>query len=423
MPFPLPPPERTLERAHARRFLLHHQQLLPPRQLTGRDGILEYVRHVGCIQYDPLNVVGRNPDLVLQSRIAQYDPQWLEDLMHVEHRLLVGWDKMAAVILREAWPHFRRHRELMTDQHGGKDEPAMKIADFVLEEIRKRGPLCSRDIEHEEKLEWWWGREARLVRAALEVLSATGAILTHHRVRSVRYFDLAERVLPPEILNASDPHPRDEDYEDWHVTRRIGSLGLAPVSGATDYWYGIVGVKGVPGRTKVLARLAGRGEVVPLAVEGIDRRLFFLRTTDLPGLEASAEPAAAPDEAAFLAPLDNAIWNREMLRQLFDFDYRWEVYTPKAKRIYGYYVLPVLYGERFIARAEPILDKKTRVLTIAGWWWEKGVRPNAAMRNALSTCIKEFARYLSAKEIRLGDGLSTDRHLPRVMDLAARGLR
>jgi uncharacterized protein YcaQ len=411
----LPAPKLTLERAQARRFLLRHQRLLPPRRLEGRDGILELIRHVGCIQYDPLNIVGRNPDLVLQSRIANYDPEWLEQLMHSEHRLLVGWDKMAAVVLREDWPYFTRHRAWNAKRHGDPGKPEMKVAPYVLEEIRQRGPLCSRDIEHDGRVDWWWGRETRLVRASLEVLSAMGVVLTHHRVRSMRYFDLVERILPPEILNAPEPHPNDEEYQDWHVLRRIASLGLAPASGAAEYWYGIMGVKGTAGRAKVLTRLSERGQIMPVAVEGISKRLFLLRAADVSALEAAAEPTPAPVEAAFIAPLDNVAWDREMLRQLFDFDYRWEVYTPKTKRSYGYYVLPVLCGDRFIARVEPILDKRESVLTIAGWWWEKGVRPNAAMRNTLATCVTEFARYLGAVEVRLGDAVAGDKRLAPVL--------
>jgi uncharacterized protein YcaQ len=238
-----------------------------------------------------------------------------------------------------------------------------------------------------------------------------GVVLTHHRVRSVRYFDLAERILPEKILNAPEPHPKDDDYQDWHVVRRIGSLGLSPATGAPEYWYGIMGVKGAGGRAGVLSRLADRGEVVPVAVDGVPNRLFFLRSVDLPTLEAAGEPESGPAEAAFIAPLDNLIWDREQLEQLFGFHYRWEVYTPKAKRAYGYYVLPVLYGDRFIARVEPVFDKKAHVLTIAGWWWERGVRPNAAMREAISSCVNQFAEYLDAVRVEPGPAIAGETKL------------
>jgi hypothetical protein len=407
----------VLEPAHARRFLLAHQCLLPPRRLEAADGIMDLFRHLGCIQYDPIDIVGRNPDLVLQSRVAGYRPELLDRLMHVGHEALVVWDKMAAIALREDWPSFARYRALMAKQYGGPEKPEMQIAPYVLDEIRRRGPLSSRDIEHEASVEWWWGRKKRLVGASLEVLSAMGIVLTHHRVRSERVFDLAERILPAEILNAPDPHPLDEDYQDWHVLRRIRSLGLSPTTGAPEYWWGIMGVKGTAARAQVLARLAERGDVIPVSVDGVAKRLFFVRAADLATLRAAGEAAAAEEAAAFIAPLDNLIWDRELLRQVFDFDYCWEIYKPKEKREYGYYVLPVLYGARFIARAEPVFDKKAKVLRIDGWWWEKGIRPNAAMRDALRTCVAEFAAYLGADRIRLSDTVAEDKRLRSALDV------
>jgi uncharacterized protein YcaQ len=155
-------------------------------------------------------------------------------------------------------------------------------------------------------------------------------------------------------------------------------------------------------------------------VDGVPKRVFFLRASDLSTLEAAGEPSTASvavAAATFIAPLDNLTWDRELLRQVFNFDYCWEIYKPKEKRAYGYYVLPVLYDDRFIARVEPIVDKKARVLTIAGWWWEKGVRPNAAMRDALRTCAAEFAAYLGADRVRVSNTVAEDKKLRSALDI------
>lgn len=136
----------------------------------------------------------------------------------------------------------------------------------------------------------------------------------------------------------------------------------------------------------------------------------------LPAFEA-AGTASRNCAAAFIAPLDNRIWDRELVRQVFSFDYCWEIHKPKEKRAYGYYVLPVLYGDRFVARVEPVFDKKARVLAIAGWWWEKGIRPNAAMRDALRTCVAEFAAYLGADRIRVSDTVAEDKRLRSALDV------
>jgi uncharacterized protein YcaQ len=160
-----------------------------------------------------------------------------------------------------------------------------------------------------------------------------------------------------------------------------------------------------------LTRLVERGDAVAVALEDVPRRVFFMRTADLPTLDAVQDQDLPQPQAAFIAPLDNLIWNRMLIRFVFDFDYTWEVYTPAAKRKYGYYVLPVLYGDRFVARFEPAFDKKTREFAIANWWWEEGVQPDGAMQAALTCCLGGFARYLDASQVRLGEKVAGEKSL------------
>ena len=227
-----------------------------------------------------------------------------------------------------------------------------------------------------------------------------GEVGVHHRINTRRYFDLIERLLPADLLAEPDPNPTEEAYEDWHVARRVGSLGLAnPAAG--EYWLGLGGMKAEP-RHATLARLSAQGVLIPVAVEGIAQAPLFIRASDVSLLDPAASVDDAPPAATFIGPLDNLIWDRDLIRWLFDFDYTWEVYKPAAQRKYGHYVLPVLYGDRFIARVEPIFDRKARVLTVVNWWWEVGVAPDDALVVALVECLAAFGRYLGAEEVRLG---------------------
>ena len=155
--------------------------------------------------------------------------------------------------------------------------------------------------------------------------------------------------------------------------------------------------------------------MIPVAVAEVARQPFFIRAADLPLLDDLANQAAVAPAAAFIGPLDNLIWDRDLIRWLFDFDYTWEVYKPAEQRKYGHYVLPVLYGDRFVARVEPIYDRKTRILTLANWWWEAEIRPDDALIAALATCVAEFARYLGADAVRLGDAAAADHALVRAV--------
>ena len=411
----LPSPTITLSKAHARRFLLAHQRLWPPRRLKDKAGILDFVRHVGCIQFDPINVAGRNPDLVLQSRVANYRPALLEELLYTDRQLLDGFDKVASIYLTTDWPRFARRRAFERGHHGDPSAPPMRIAPDVIQAIRERGPLSSTDLKNKDMVDWYWGHKTRLTRASLETLYVMGEVGVHHRVGARRAFDLIERLLPAELLSAPDPSETDEEHQNWHVLRRVGGLGLAQPS-APQYWGMILGVNGDV-RRAILARLVERGDLVAVAVDGVPKRTFFIRTADLPTLEAARTKRAPQARAAVIGALDNLMWDRKLLRWVFDLEYVWEVYKPAAKRKYGYYVLPVLYGDRFVARFDPAFDKKRHALTITNWWWEENVRTDEAMQVALSGCFRDFMRYLDASQIELGEKVVSERTLRWVLSL------
>jgi uncharacterized protein YcaQ len=418
----LPQPTLTLTPTEARRFLLAHQHLWPPRRLRGPDGIVQFVRHVGCIQYDPIQVAGGNPHLVLQSRVAGYRAEWLDQLLYAERQLCDGWDKVASIYLATDWPYFHRRRDRMRWLHAERDRPPAHIVAEVHDTIRERGPLSAIDLKkgsHGETMDWWWGMPTRVGRAALEVLYDRGDLGVHHRVGTRRYFDLVQRLLPDEVVSVPEPNPTSREYQEWHVLRRVGGLGLA-LPTASDYWIGILGVK-TPQRRAILARLEARGDLVAVAVEGLDGRTFFLRRADLPTLEAVRTAEPSEPQAAILAPLDNLLWDRALVRFVFDFDYVWEVYKPAAQRRYGYYVLPVLYGDRFVARFDPAVDKDTSDLIVQNWWWEPDVEPDGGMVRALAECFGGFLAYLGAGRVRLAESVAGEPSLAWLSSVSGGG--
>jgi len=195
-----------LSKPLARRFLLAHQHLLPPRRLSGKAGILHFIQHIGCIQFDPIDVVGRNPELVLQARVRDHRPQLLQELLYTDRLLVDGWDKLASIYLTSDWPYFARHRTRMRTHHGRSDNPPMQLANALIVRIRREGPLSSIDVAHDQKVLGGWGRPTRLVREAFEILNAMGELGVHHRVGTRRFFDLNDRLIPAEVLARDDPH-------------------------------------------------------------------------------------------------------------------------------------------------------------------------------------------------------------------------
>jgi len=385
----------------ARRILLASQGLYPPRSWTGKRGAKSFLKKVRSIQFDPINVVGRNPDLVLQSRVKNFRPKLLDELLYKDRYLVDNWDKMASLSLVEDWPYFSHHRSRMEEIFGVPSEVVMSLAPIVLGQIRQEGPQCSLDYKLEEKTDWSWG-PTRVTRASLEGLFKIGTLGVHHRVNNRRYFDLIENLLPSEVLKAADPNQTLEEYQRWHVLRRISALGLAH-SNAGEQWGGMIGVKS-PLRQQILQELVGKGDLVKVEVEELPGEIFYLLREDKKLINRSKKSDPVR-EAALIAPLDNLLWDRKNVKRIFGFSYMWEVYKPKEKREYGYYVLPVLYGDRFVARLDPGFDKKTRILTINNWWWEDGVNPDGQMIEALIRCLTDFMVYLNSEELKFSKTL------------------
>lgn len=398
------PTTKTLTREEARRFLLDYHGLSPAVDASGKAGIMDYVRRVGCIQFDPLNVVGTNPELVLQSRISDFERGMLEELLYEDRKLIDYWDKNMAIFAIEDWPYFERYRQ--RHQAWLKANPTAAAA--VLEEIERRGSLCSADLAYDEKVDWAWG-PTRLARAALEGSYFAGRLVVHRKKAGRKYYDLAERILPAELYGQPDPFASDEAYNEWALLRRIGSVGLL-WNRPSDALL-MTHLK-APQRLAAFEALLARGEIRPVEVDGIDRPLY-IRSTDYSLLErslaanrqptdrslletspAQGSPGPTAMRACILAPLDNLLWDRRLILDLFDFDYRWEVYKPAAERKYGYYVLPVVADGRFVARFEPEKQRKAAPLVIKQWWWEAGEGTEAEVRQSVERALHRFARSL-----------------------------
>ena len=387
----------TLTNQQARRFILAHQNLWPPHSLESKSSVLEHIRRVGCIQFDPLNIAGRNPELVLQARVADFQPAMLNELLYQDRSLLDGWDKMMSIYPVEDWPYFQRRRDAAQNRYYHNQRPAASILPEVRTAIEQRGPLSSIDLDFNQTVDWAWA-PTRMARAALESMYYWGELVIHHKVNTRKVYDFAAKHIAPELLNAPEPNPTEQQFHDWYLLRRIGGIGLI-WDKAGDAWLGIPGLKSAQ-RKAALARLLEQGKLLEVHVEGINQPLV-MRAVDQPALEYALNADHAASRAAIIAPLDNLLWDRRFVEALFGFRYRWEVYKPAAERDYGYYVLPILYGDRFIARFEPGRDKKTNSLIIKNWWWEDGVEPDTEMRAALNDAFHSFANFLSVQNIQI----------------------
>ena len=378
------------------RYLLRYHHLTDEDALKSAAEIPGYVRKVGCIQYDPLDVVGRNPDLVLQSRCAFYKKDDIRTHLYEDRALVDIWDKNMSIIHVEEWPFFSRFRKRHLHWCNERDEVVRQIEAY----LERNGSACSSDFELEERVGWHYGPQ-RLAKAALECMCYAGLLVVHHKKGTRRYYGLAREFLPRELYEAPDPNEADEKFYRWSLLRRIDGVGALWNRGS-DAWLGIDGINSAR-REEAFASLLAEDAIVELAVEDLKYPLY-IASENLPLLKECIAADELSEATRILAPLDNLLWDRKLVAALFDFDYRWEVYTPAPQRKYGYYVLPLLRGGRFIGRIELAQDKAGRELIVKNLWWEnepKGAREKQKTIRQIERCLVRFAGYLSLEDVDL----------------------
>lgn len=384
----------TLTTEQARRFLLFKQGLISDYRFIGKPGVIDFLRQAGCIQFDPIDVCGKNPELVLQSRVKGFTKQLLASLLYKERLLLDYFDKNLAIILTTDWPYFRRYREAY--QTGGRSYSQVNaVCDEIKRIIRERGPVSSADLDFNDKVDWYWN-DTKLSRAALETMYFRGDLVVHHKKGAVKYYDLAEKCIPVELLRAAEPYPDELEHQKWRVLRRIGGVGLL-WNKPSDAWLNIRGLKS-PERKEIFKQLLNEGKILEITVEGIKDQLYCL-ATDRDILETIMKEPELKARCELIAPLDNLLWDRRLIKALFDFDYKWEVYTPVAQRKFGYYVLPLLYGDRFIGRVEAIRDREEQTLVVKNIWYETGVKLTKKLEAAIDKCFQKFAGFNECQRV------------------------
>jgi uncharacterized protein YcaQ len=369
----------------ARRLAVKGQLLSAPRPRT----IEEVVRGLGMVQMDPISAVARTEHLVLFSRLgSRFRVADLDRLRFDEHKLFEYWAFLVPMedfaVHREA---MRRYPDAPTGERARRayvrrwlDENAA-FRRYILRELRRRGPLRSRDLDDRSVLAWrsgGWSDDERHVGMMLEILWSKGEVMVVGRDGPQRVWDLAERLLPVK-------EPRLPPRE---VTRRIVDTQLRAHGIATAKKLGFAFDGRSPGWERALADLVREGGAVPAEIDGLQGEWFA---------HAEVLDRLFRPRTVLLSPFDRLIHDRDRAEALFGFHYRLEIYVPKAKRRYGYYVLPILQGERPIGRLDPFFDRKTGVLRINGVWAEDDAPPGAGPQ--VRRAIDELARWLGASDV------------------------
>lgn len=393
-----------LTKQQARQFLLLKHGLAGEHQYDGKSGIMEFTRQVGCLQYDPIDICGKNAELVLQSRIRGFSKDMLEELLY-QDRLLIDYpDKNLAIIPIEDWPYFERYRQAAR-QHAESYPQMETLTRQVRAYIQQVGPVSSNELnalQLEGDFTWrsaiHWSSGNNVSRSVLEQMYSTGELVIHHKKGTRKYYDLAEKHIRADVLHAPDPLLNELDHHKWRVLRRIGAVGLL-WNRASDAWLNIWGLK-TEQRNRAFHELLLEERIVAVEVEQMKERLYC-RAEDLTFIERVLQNPKLQERCELIAPLDNLMWDRKLIYALFEFDYKWEIYTPALKRKFGYYVLPLLYGDRFIGRAEIIVERKVKRLVVKQVWYEKDMQPTEELVAVVKECFERFSIFNDCETISI----------------------
>ena len=374
-----------LTRTDARNLLLAVQGLLtPPPAPAAKPDVLAAIRRMGVLQIDTIHVVARSPYLTLFSRLGEYDPTWLDEHL-AEGRLFEYWAHAACFLPIEDYPLQRRF--MLDGVRGWQDarpwiEAHRELVDGILARIHAEGGLRSADFEAKKPAGGWWNWKDEKV--AMEVLFVTGDLMVARRDKFQRVYDLPGRVLPGwEQL----PVPSADAARRELVLRSVEKLGAARPGWVADYYR--LPKNGMPA---LLRELAAQGELIECAVEGWDGPVYVHPNNA--GLLAQAQNGELrPTYTTLLSPFDPLTWDRARARELFDFDYMIECYTPAHKRRYGYFSLPVLRRGALVARLDAKAHRREGRFEVRSLHFEPGVTLDDELRADVTAAIQRCADW------------------------------
>jgi uncharacterized protein len=390
----------TIDLDTARRFILGKQGLWPGRRRRGVQDTDLAMRAMEYLQLDPLQIIARSQDIQLHSRVLDYTPGMWEEVTY-SRRSFFDWGGWLAVRPMDELPHWRvvMQRERQTEPRLLEIERdhAEAIAEMRAV-LRERGTVTNRDFKMVARARTQSYRGRKDSALALYYLWRTGEAMTHHREKFERVYALTEAVAPAHLIYESD----DAEVDRFLIKKEISFAGLSRLNRTSDSFR-----RGL-GRGQTYEALLADGDIIEVQVEGW-KAVHYALAGDaelLRHLSAGRVPAAwAPlettttEEAVFLAPLD-PVSARGRAKVLFGFDYVWEVYKPEQKRQFGYYTMPVLWGDRLVARFDSKLDRTTNTFIILGLWLEdEALGKDEAFAEALARGFARFVTFLGASKL------------------------
>jgi uncharacterized protein len=375
----------TVSLAQLRRYVVSHQRFATRPRTSRTADVAAAVGRLGCVQLDSISTVDRAHRLTLTARLGRYPPGSVTRLLS-DARIFEYWAHEACLLPIEDFPLFKRRMEELKDRHWwGRKRQDRATEAMVLDAIRERGALPSRAFDGEGPMpgEMWNWKPAK---RALEHLFAAGEVVVAGRDGFQRLYDLPERVIPKQYLDA--PAPSEDAFRRGYALRAVQGRGALTEAAIAEHCRFRGGAKAM---RPAVDRLVRDGLVRRVAVEDGGAPVVVPADAEIDG--------SAPKAGVLLSPFDNLLWDRTFLERVFGFRHVIEVYKPGHERVYGYYVLPFLYGDRLVGRADLKADRKEGVLRAKAFHLEPGVRRSRSLADAFDRALIRLARGIGIERI------------------------
>ena len=376
----------------ARELVLASQGLGTVSKRATKDDVREIIRRMGVLQIDSISVVARSPYLVLWSRLGSYEPRWLDELL-AEGALFEYWSHAACFIPIQDYGLYRR----LMIEGGEKTRTWMQAhheeIEHVMDRISEKGPVRAAEFARTDgKAGGWW--EWKPEKRALEHLFAAGELMITRRENFHRVYDLRERVLAKALPDWEDAlAPNEQEVRRALALKAVRALGVASARWVPDYFR--TPKKGV---ARLLEELADEGELVHAGIEGLDEPAYIHPDNAGPA-EKILSGGLRSSVTTLLSPFDPVVWDRARALELFDFEYKIEVYTPAARRRYGYYSLPILHNGALVGRLDAKAHRKQGLFEVKALHLESGVPVSQDLTAGIAGALRDCAGWHATPEI------------------------
>jgi uncharacterized protein YcaQ len=389
-----------------RRFAVNKQCFQFPQSDVSKEQVFHVLKALGCVQIDTINVVERSHYLVFWSRLGNYRKEYLDQLLYPDRKVFEYWAHAASIIPIEHYRYFlhaMRQRQKQTQNNIRRFlKGKASLLDTVLKEIKRNGPVCSKDFQTEIKQKrkepsgWWNWKPAKI---ALEILYDSGILMVSRREKFQKYYDLAGNVLPSSIDMSE---PTEKERQRFFLEKTLEAWGIAEPKDFGYYFYAWstktnVGVKAL---NSLIKELEKEDIIVTVHVEGYSKPCLML-SRESENLERIVDTKDQKNVVSFVSPFDNLTWGKPRMRKLFDFHTALETYIPKATRKFGYYALNMLYNNQLVGRLDPKMHRDKATLEIKTLELKEGFKPTREFKEQFPLALRDFMKFHNAETAKI----------------------